>query len=301
MRRRIPPLNSLRAFESAARNLSFTKAADELAVTQSAVSHQVTALEEWAGVPLFKRQGRSVVLTEAATKFLPPVSAALDQLALAGRRLQAVDPTHGWLTVAMMPSFAAKWLVPRLADFHDKNPDMDVWIATFEAQTGVLGSDVDLAIRYGRGDWPGLTSVKILSEELFPVCAPRLLPMLREPSDLLRTTLLHDELREDWIMWFGAAGFEGRDPARGPGFDDSGLLIQAAIEGLGVALGRSVLVQGDLDAGRLVKPFDIAIPAESAFYLVYPPDLENAPKIVSFRNWLLAAAGADTALSGRTL
>lgn len=290
MKRRLPPLNSLRAFESAARQLSFTKAAEELAVTQSAVSHQVAALEEWAGVPLFKRQGRAMVLTEAAVKFLPAVTAALDQIALAGRKLQAVDPTHGWLTVAVMPSFAAKWLVPRLADFHEKNPDMDVWIATFEAQTGALGSDIDVAIRYGRGDWPGLTSVRIMSEELFPVCAPRLAASLKTPADLAQATLLHDELREDWGMWFAAAGLTGVDTARGPGFDDSGLLIQAAIEGLGVALGRSVLVQGDLDAGRLVRPFDVALSAEFAYYLVYPPDLENAPKIETFRTWLRTTA-----------
>jgi LysR family glycine cleavage system transcriptional activator len=292
MKRRLPPLNSLRAFESAARHLSFTKAADELAVTQSAVSHQVNALEEWAGVPLFKRQGRAMVLTEAAVKFLPAVSTALDQIALAGRKLQAVDPTHGWLTVAVMPSFAAKWLVPRLADFHEKNPDMDVWIATFEAQTGALGSDIDVAIRYGRGDWPGLASVRIMSEELFPVCAPRLAASLKAPADLASATLLHDELREDWAMWFAAAGLTGVATARGPGFDDSGLLIQAAIEGLGVALGRSVLVKGDLDAGRLVRPFDVALAAEFAYYLVYPPDLENAPKIETFRTWLLATAQA---------
>ena len=262
MPRRLPPLNSLRAFESAARQLSFTKAADELAVTQSAVSHQVAALEGWAGNPLFKRQGRQMVLTEAAAKFLPAVTLAFDQIALASRKLQAVDPSHGWLTVAVMPSFAAKWLVPRLADFHDKNPDMDVWIATFEAQTGALASDVDLAIRYGKGDWPGLTSVKILSEELYPVCAPKLGQQLKEPADLTKATLLHDELREDWSMWFKAAGLTTVDPARGPGFDDSGLLIQAAIEGLGVALGRSVLVKGDLEAGRLIRPFATAIPAE---------------------------------------
>ena len=270
MKRKLPPLNSLRAFESAARHLSFTRAADELAVTQSAISHQVTALEEWAGVPLFKRQGRAMVLTEAAVKFLPAVSAALDQIALAGRKLQAVDPTHGWLTVA----------------------DMDVWIATFEDQAGALGSDIDVAIRYGRGDWPGLASVRIMSEELFPVCAPRLAASLKTPADLAHATLLHDELREDWAMWFAAADLAGVDTARGPGFDDSGLLIQAAIEGLGVALGRSVLVKGDLDAGRLVRPFDVALTAEFAYYLVFPPDLENAPKIETFRTWLLATARA---------
>jgi len=292
MKRRNITLRQLKVFERVARRLSFTRAADELAVTQSAVSHQVTALEEWAGVPLFKRQGRAMVLTEAAVKFLPAVSTALDQIALAGRKLQAVDPTHGWLTVAVMPSFAAKWLVPRLADFHEKNPDMDVWIATFEAQTGALGSDIDVAIRYGRGDWPGLASVRIMSEELFPVCAPRLAAGLKAPADLASSTLLHDELREDWAMWFAAAGLTGVDTARGPGFDDSGLLIQAAIEGLGVALGRSVLVKGDLDAGRLVRPFDVALAAEFAYYLVYPPDLESAPKIETFRTWLLATAQA---------
>ncbi len=293
MQRRLPPLNSLRAFESAARLLSFTRAADELSVTQSAVSHQVKALEDWAGIPLFRRDGRQVALTEAAAKFLPTVTAALDQIALAGRKLQAVDPGQGWLTVAMMPSFAGKWLVPRLADFRDKNPNIDVWIATFEAQTGALGPDVDLAIRYGKGDWPGLISVKVLSEELFPVCAPKLAAQLKTPADLSRVTLLHDEMREDWGMWLRAAGVTTVDSTRGPGFDDSGLLIQAAIEGLGVALGRSVLVRGDLQTGQLVRPFTPSITAEFAFYLVFPPETENAPKIKAFRDWLLATANAD--------
>ncbi len=292
MQRRLPPLNSLRAFESAARLLSFTRAADELAVTQSAVSHQVKTLEDWAGLPLFRRDGRAVALTEAAAKFLPAVTLALDQLALAGRKLQAVDPGQGWLTVAVMPSFAGKWLVPRLSTFRAKHPNIDVWLATFEAQTGALGADVDIAIRYGREEWAGtgLTSIKILSEELFPVCAPAMAAQLQEPTDLARATLLHDELREDWAMWLRTAGVTTVDATRGPGFDDSGLLIQAAIEGLGVALGRSVLVKGDLEAGRLVRPFATTRPGGSAYYLVYSPELENAPKIKAFREWLLATA-----------
>ncbi len=290
MQRRLPPLNSLRAFESAARLLSFTKAADELSVTQSAVSHQVKGLEDWAGLPLFRRDGRAVALTEAAQKFLPAVTQALDQLALAGRKLQAVDPGQGWLTVAVMPSFAGKWLVPRLAAFRAKHPNIDVWVASFERQTGGLDAEVDMAIRYGREDWPGLTRIKILGEELFPVCAPALAQQLKDPTDLARVTLLHDELREDWTMWLRTAGVTTVDATRGPGFDDSGLLIQAAIEGLGVALGRSVLVKGDLEAGRLVRPFATALPSESAYYLVYPPELENAPKIKAFREWLLATA-----------
>jgi LysR family transcriptional regulator, glycine cleavage system transcriptional activator len=294
MQRRLPPLNSLRAFESAARLLSFTRAADELAVTQSAVSHQVKGLEDWAGIPLFRRDGRAVALTEAAAKFLPAVTQALDQLALASRKLQAVDPGQGWLTVAVMPSFAAKWLVPRLAGFRAQHPQIDVWLATFERQTGALDSDVDIAIRYGREEWPNLTTIKILGEELFPVCAPAIAARLKDPADLARETLLHDELREDWTMWLRTAGVASVDATRGPGFDDSGLLIQAAIEGLGVALGRSVLVKGDLEAGRLVRPFSTALASESAYYLVYPPELENAPKIKAFREWLLATAERAT-------
>lgn len=293
MQRRLPPLNALRAFESAARLLSFTKAAEELAVTQSAVSHQVKALEDWAGLPLFRRDGRQVTLTEAAAKFLPALSAALDQIALAGRRLKAVDPGQGWLTVAMMPSFAGKWLVPRLADFREKHPNIDVWIATFEPQTGALGPDVDVAIRYGKGDWPGLAAVKFLSDELFPVCAPKLGAQLKAPADLAHVTLLHDEMREDWGMWLATAGVTTVDATRGPGFDDSGLLIQAAIEGLGVALGRSALVRGDLLAGRLMRPFTPSLPAEFAFYLVFPPEIENDPKVMAFRQWLIATAKAD--------
>ena len=293
MQRRLPPLNSLRAFESAARLLSFTKAADELAVTQSAVSHQVKTLEDWAGLPLFRRDGRAVALTEAAAKFLPAVTQALDQLALAGRKLQAVDPGQGWLTVAVMPSFAGKWLVPRLADFRAKHPNIDVWLATFEAQSGELGPDIDMAIRYGREEWPGLTTIKFLEEELFPVCAPSVAAKLKDPAHLAGTTLLHDELREDWAMWLRTAGVMTVDATRGPGFDDSGLLIQAAIEGLGVALGRSVLVKGDLDAGRLIRPFATSLPGGGAYSLVYPPDLETAPKIKAFREWLLAAATSE--------
>jgi LysR family glycine cleavage system transcriptional activator len=293
MQRTLPPLNSVRAFESAARLLSFTKAADELSVTQSAVSHQVKALEDWAGIPLFRREGRQMALTEAATKYLPAITAAFDQLALASRKLRAVDPGQGWLTVAMMPSFASKWLVPRLADFRAKHPTIDVWIATFEAQSGALAPDVDVAIRYGKGDWLGLTSVRFLTEELFPVCAPKLAEQLKKPADLARMTLLHDEMREDWGMWLRAAGVPEVDATRGPGFDDSALLIQAAIEGLGVALGRSALVRGDLQAGRLVKPFTQILPAESAFYLVYLPESENAPKVKAFRDWLIATAEAD--------
>lgn len=292
MSRRLPPLNALRAFEAAARHLNFMNAANELAVTPSAVSHQVKSLEDWAGLPLFHRDGRRMALTEPAMKYLPAVSAALDQLALATRKLRAGDAGQGWLTVAMMPSFAAKWLVPRMAAFRETHPQIDLWIATFEGQTGELAPEIDVAIRYGKGDWPGLTATKVITEEIFPVCAPSFADRFRTPQDLTQVTLLHDELREDWAMWLKAAGVTDIDSYRGPGFDDSALLIQAAIEGLGVALARSALVEDDLADGRLIKPFAIGLPATSAYYLVHAAGAESLPKVKAFTSWLLNEAGA---------
>jgi LysR family glycine cleavage system transcriptional activator len=293
MARRLPPLNALKAFEAAARQLNFINAANELAVTPSAISHQIKTLEDWAGIPLFRRDGRNIVMTEAAQKYLPTISAALDQIALATRKLRAADPGQGWLTVAMMPSFAAKWLVPKLPGFRAAYPNIDVWIATFESQTGPLATEVDVAVRYGKGDWPGLVATKVMTEEIFPVCAPSLLAgqnALKEPADLAKHTLLHDEMREDWAMWLAAAGVTGVDPNRGPGFDDSGLLIQAAVEGLGVALARSALVEDDLEDGRLIRPFGIGLPAASAYYLVHATGADTLPKVLAFRDWIIREA-----------
>jgi LysR family transcriptional regulator, glycine cleavage system transcriptional activator len=292
MARLMPPLNALRAFEAAARHMNFINAANELSVTPSAVSHQVKSLEDWAGLPLFRREGRGIVLTEAAQKFLPSISSAMDQIALAARKLRAADPGLGWLTVAMMPSFAAKWLVPRLPAFRAAHPAIDIWIATFESQSGALAPEVDVAVRYGKGDWPGLVATKVLSEDIYPVCAPDLAVRLKSPDDLAAVTLLHDELREDWAMWLAAAGVSWIDSHRGPGFDDSGLLIQAAVEGLGVALGRSALVEDDLADGRLARPFALGLPAASGYYLVHPAGAEIQPKVKAFRDWMLAEAAA---------
>lgn len=299
--RRLPPLSSLRAFEAAARLRSVSRAAEELAVTQSAISHQLAAFEEWLGQPAFRRAGRGIAPSEAAERILPEVSEAFDQLDRAMRKLQALDPRAGWLTVSMMPSFAAKWLVPRLGAFRAQHPEIDVWIATFEPQSDPLGTDVDVAIRYGDGNWPGEHAVLFLEEDLFPVCAPAMLKgryPLKKPEDLKRHTLLHDEMREDWRMWLEAAGVKGIDPARGPGFDDSALLIQAAIDGMGVALGRSALVKGDIAAGRLVKPFALILRAQFAYYVTCKKGTEDLPKIRAFRDWLTAASRADESQPG---
>ncbi len=293
MARRLPPLNALRAFESAARHLSFTRAAEELNVTQAAISHQVKGLEERLGIALFRRLNRALLLTDAGQAYLPAVHDAFDRIAEATARLTAHDRA-GVLTVSVLPSFAAKWLVPRLGGFRHAHPDIDVHIAPSDRLTDFAREDVDLAIRYGKGEWPGLRADRMLTEEIFPVCSPRLLEgphRLRTPADLRHHTLLHDDMRIDWRLWLLAAGVDGIDASRGPSFTDSSMVIQAAVEGQGVALGRSALAADDLAAGRLVKPFDISLPAAVAYYVVCPEATAGRPKIVAFREWVIAEAG----------
>jgi len=294
-RRRLPPLNALRAFEAAARHLSFTRAADELAVTQAAVSHQVKTLEEWLGLKLFQRQNRTIHLTRQGQAYLPAVRQALDLVAEATRRLVDTD-ARGPLTVSVLPSFAAKWLLPRLSQFRARHPEIDVRISTSDHLVDFMRDDVDMAVRMGRGGWSGLTAIKFLDEDLFPVCSPSLLEgphPLKRPEDLKHHTLLHDDMRQDWRTWFLAAGVEGIDPTRGPGYTDSSMVIQAAVEGQGVALGRSALAASDLASGRLVKPFEVTLPAGFAYYVVFPPAAIEQPKVKAFVDWLLATTEAE--------
>ncbi len=292
MGRQLPPLNALRAFEAAARHLSFTKAADELNVTQAAISHQVKALEERLGMILFRRLNRALLLTDAGQGYLPPLREAFDQMAEATERLSAHDARRT-LTITTLPSIASKWLVPRLGRFRETHPDIDVRIDASLHLTDFARENVDVALRYGRGKWDGMRTDRLMTEDFFPVCGPALLAgrhPLREPADILHHTLLHDDSRTDWTMWFLAAGIEGGEPTRGPAFTDSSLVLQAAVDGQGVALGRSSLAAADLEAGRLVRPFDISLEAEFAYYLVCPLATAESPKIASFRAWLFAAA-----------
>lgn len=292
MARFLPPLNALRAFEVAARLLSFTRAAAELNVTQAAVSHQIKALEERLGVTLFKRMNRTLLLTDAGQAYLPAVREAFDGLARATALLLKRDRT-GALTVSVLPSFAAKWLVPRLGRFRDLHPEIDVRLSTDHHMVDLGRDDVDAAIRYGQGDYPGLECVRFLTEDVFPVCSPRLLKgtyPLKRPDDLRYHTLLHDDFRIDWRLWLLAAGVKDVDPDRGPAFTDSSMVVQAAVEGQGVALARSALADVDLASGRLVKPFDVSMPARWAYYFVCPVATRDNPKIVAFRDWLLAEA-----------
>ncbi len=292
MARRLPPLTALRAFEAAARHLSFSRAADELNVTHAAVSHQIKALEAYLGVPLFHRLTRAVRLTDAGRDYLPVLRESFDAIAEAtGRILDGAD--GGRLTVSATPAFAARWLVPRLGRFYAAHPRIDVRIDPSMALVDFQRDDVDIAIRYGRGDWPGLRVERLLSLDMFPVCSPALLEgpePLRCPADLARHTLLHDDLREDWRRWLLAAGVEGIDLSRGPTFNDTTLLMQAAAAGLGVAIAVSALVASDLAEGRLVRPFEISVAEEAGFYLVYPEVAAARAKVRAFRDWMLAEA-----------
>jgi LysR family glycine cleavage system transcriptional activator len=297
MAARLPPMNTLRAFEAAARHLSFTLAAEELHVTQAAVSHQIRTLEEALGVRLFRRLNRAIRLTEEGQEFVGEVRKALSHLATAVEKLAAPD-AGGPLTVSVLPSFAAKWLVPRLGRFRIKHPEIDVRISPSIQLTDFQRDDVDMAVRYGKGDYEGLSSERLMTEDIFPVCSPALLVgpnALAAPQDLRHHTLLHDDAYVDWTMWLLVAGVEGVDPRQGPFFTDSALVIQAAVEGQGVALARGALAAGDIEAGRLVKPFDIAIPTEYAYYVVSPKATMQHPKIAAFREWLLdeAATGGS--------
>lgn len=294
MTARLPSLNGLRAFEAAARHLSFTTAAAELNVTQTAISHQIKRLELELGVRLFVRQNRALELTPQARDYLPGVRAAFNDLRLATDRLLRKDNAKV-LTVSTLTSLAVKWLLPRLPAFQAAHPDVDVRITTSTALVDFRSGDVDAAIRYGRGRWPDLRADWLMADEMFPVCSPALLngaKPLRTPHDLAHHTLLHTSggYDDDWRLWLTAAGLSPEmAQARGLSFDLIFLTVQAALDGLGVAMGRTSYVEGDLAAGRLVAPFDTKLPDEWGFYLVAPNASAEAPKIAAFRQWLLAA------------
>ena len=295
---RLPPLNALRAFEAAARRLSFTRAAQELNVTQAAVSHQIKALEERLGVRLFVRRNRSLLLTEDGQLYYPQVQRAFALLREATARV-AREERKGVFTLSTLASFAARWLVPRLGDFIARYPDIDLRLATSQHLADFAREQVDAAIRYGAGDYPGLSSTLLLTEELYPVCSPGLLTrrLLQCAEDLRGHTLLHDHGIDEWAQWLAAAGVTGVNVEQGHWYRDSSLLLQAAIAGQGVALGRSVLAAEEIAAGRLVRPFDWSLPSAYAYYFVCPESSTRRPKVVAFKEWLLAEAARGDRLA----
>jgi len=313
---RLPPLNALKVFEATARHLSVKKAAAELSVTPAAVSHQVKALEDALGVKLFHRRNRALELTEAARAGLPKLREGFDSLAQAVERLRA-HKGGGMLTVSAAPSFAARWLMPRLHRFLQAHPEIDVRIsarlrqasegrrevAAERATVDTWLADSDVAILYGHGDYPDFQVEKLLALTVTPICSPRLVthpqhPLVR-PADLKHHLLLHDDTGDlydgesFWEVWLKAAGVEGVDLKRGPHFSHAVLAFEAAIEGHGVVATIPVLAESDLYAARLVTPFALRVPLASAYYLVCSVEAAKRPAVAAFREWLLGEAARE--------
>ena len=294
MARRLPPLNGLKAFEAAARSESFTRAAEELNVTQGAVSHQVKALEDTLGLKLFHRERQRLILTEAGRDYLAVIRDALDQIAVGTERLLQRQES-GVLTVSTSPDFAAKWLVNRLSRFAEKHPGVDLRVSATTHYVDFARDDVDVAIRHGDGNWPGLEVQRLYSERLFPVCSPKLVAgrnRIRKAADLLKFPLLRLEDAKNWTRLFEAAGVKAT-VGPGPVLNRASMLIDAAIDGQGIALARTALAAWDLINGRLVRPIDVSLRMANTYWIVCPKAVSNMPKIAAFRNWVFAEVAED--------
>jgi LysR family glycine cleavage system transcriptional activator len=299
MSRKLPPLKALQSFEATARHLSFTAAAEELHVTPAAVGHQVRALEEYLGQKLLKRSTRQVEMTEQARWVLPVITQGLDLLAEAGERLTAVKSSP-LVNLSVNPGFAARWLVQHLDGFHQQSPEWEVRLSATNKMADLSERQYDMGIRYGDGNYPGYKVHRLGLEEVSPVCAPTLMEGekgIREPNDLRWHTLLHEDwalsneqVWPSWRMWLRATGADLVDPIPGPHLSSAELAIQAAIAAQGVALSSTALIADDLKAGRLVRPFgeEFKTRVDTGYFLVYLEEAENEPKIVAFRDWLLA-------------
>lgn len=295
MARKLPPLNALPCFEAAARHLNFSKAADELSVTPGAISRAIKNLEDQLNVMLFERGTRTVRLTAVGEPYARAVRDMLDQLA-AATALATTRRSDSTLNVSTSDGFAGRWLVPRLYRFHRAHSDIDVRVATTGKLTNFLGDGIDIAVRYGSGNYPGLTSEFLTDEEVFPVCSPKLLKgahPLRRPEDLKHHTLIRDTYPINWAAWLASAKVKGVDANSGLMFDSYTFAVEAAAQGEGVVLGRTLLVAADLAAGRLLRPFKHSLKGVASFYVVYPPDAIRQRKVRAFRDWLLAEVAAD--------
>ncbi len=299
MSRQLPPLNSLRAFEAAARHLSFARAAEELHVTPAAISQQIKLLEEYLGVALFQR-GKKLVLSESADAALHLVSDAFEQLERAVLKLRA-DRTGGTLVVSAPPAFASRWLIPRLEDFHARHPDIELRLLATKRQVDFRVEDVDVAIRFGAGNYAGLLGERLMPETIIPVAVPALAAGVNTPADLLQCNLLEDEWHTgngvfpDWATWLATLGVQGAHAPRVRHFGDANLAIQAALSGLGATLTWHSLVVDDLKAGRLMRLLNQAIPTEMAYHLVMPGNRAPLARVAAFRTWLLEQAAMSQA------
>lgn len=283
-------MTTLPAFDAAARHLSFTKAAAELHVTHGAISRAIRNLEDRLGVVLFERDTRSVRLTAAGTGYAAEIGAALDRIA-AATTVATASRSAGILNVSTSDGFAGKWLVPRLYRFHRQHRDIDVRLSTSGAHADFVRDGIDIAIRYGAGGYQGVVAELLAEEDVTPVCSPELLRgehPLRSPRDLRHHRLIHDNFRIGWEIWLERAGVHGVNPNRGLKFDSAVFAVEAAAQGEGVLLGRSALVSADLAAGRLVRPFDLALESRWKYYVVYPDGALRQKKVKAFRDWLFS-------------
>jgi len=287
----LPPLNGLRAFEAAARTGSFVGAAQELHVSPSAISRLVKLLELRLSAQLFERLANGLVLTQRGSAYLNEVSGAFQRIAQATERLKAAGGSA--LVLGAGPTLAMRWLIPRLAAFQAENPDIDVRLSTAVADADPLRPDWTAAIRMGDGAWAGVVSRYLFTADLFPVCAPPVAKRLQALDDLERATILRvTNAPEDWPSWLEASGVSEAKLRHARYFDYAAFALQAAVDGLGVAMARAPFVVDDLAAGRLVRPFKMAVPKGKGWYLVYRPAQEGNPALKAFREWLLGVAKA---------
>ena len=290
MARRLPPLNSLKCFEVAGRLLSFTAAARELNVTQAAISHQIKVIEEFLDVPLFDRYPRRLALSEQGKALLPEVTEAFDRVSQAIGSISQ-EKHSNLISVRLAPSFAAKWLSPRLKYFWLQFPEIDLCLYHTHGAVDFERGEIDIAVTYGKGDWPGVVADKLLGLDFFPVCSPAFLrndKPLTELDNLRYYSLMHDANYECWRDWIELAGVQGIDSDKGTIIDDTNVLIQAAIDGQGIALGSTTFVEDHLESGKLIKPFDINLVNEFCYYVVCPEAHLKNPAVRAFKEWLLS-------------
>jgi LysR family glycine cleavage system transcriptional activator len=296
MPRRLPPLNALKSFEAAARYESFTRAAEELHVTQSAVSQQVKALEAQLGVKLFHRERQRLTITPAGRDYLVEIRAALDHVGAATERLMQRQ-SAGVLTVSTSQDFAAKWLVHRLARFAAAHPGIDLRVSATMHNVDFAREDVDVAVRHGEGNWPGLDATRLCAEQIFAICSPKLLAArdrLRRPADVLKWPLLRlEDQSKAWERWFALAGVTAPERLPGPVLNRASMLIDAAIDGQGIALARTTLAAWDLIGGRIVRPFDLSWQPAGTYWIIVPRATAKVEKVSRFRDWLLREAADD--------
>lgn len=297
MSRRLPPLNGLKVFEAAARHLSFTRAAEELFVTQAAVSHQIKGLEEFLGIKLFRRRNRVLLLTEEGQSYYLDIKDVFTGILESTERLLALTE-KGVITVAVPTTFAVQWLVPRISRFSSEHPDIDVRITAVDYDENFLSEEIDVAVYYGKGRWSGVESSKLHTEYLTPVCSPNLLNgdiPLNQQSDLKHHNLLHDGSRQAWKSWVKVFGLKGVNVNQGPIFSHSMLVMQAAVLGQGIALAHSVLARPEIEAGRLVRLFQERKVSSSAYYVICDEAQAEQGKIKAFKDWILALVKEEQA------